>query len=265
MRYKIDLNGGDKAALLIHGLTGTPFEMKHLADRLHKAGFSVRVPCLAGHGKTPDDLKGMNWQDWYGTVRRHFEDLKKRHEAVSVSGLCMGTLLALRLAHECKEEIKSLSLLSTTLFYDGWSLPWYKFLFPLVYLTPLRHAYAYEEREPYGIKNQSLRKRYAFHLKTNSIGYARIPSECMHELYKLVKVVKKLLPDITTPTLLIHSQEDDLASIRNAEYIKSRIGAKTVQTVYLHDTYHMLTIDNQKDKVSQATIRFFRETMRDAS
>ena len=259
MRYTINLQGGDKAVLLIHGLTGTPFEMKPLAEHLHREGFSVKVPCLAGHGKSPDYLKATRWEDWYGTVYRHFMDLKKDHEVVAVSGLCMGTLLGLYLAHECRDEVSSLSLLSTTLFYDGWSLPWYKFLLPLVYLTPLRRAYTYQEREPYGIKNEALRKRYAFHLKNEAVGYASIPSECMHELYRLIQVVKPLMASIRTPTLLIHAVEDDLASVKNAEYVRDNLGAETIRTVYLEDTYHMLTIDNRKAEVCKETARFFKE------
>ena len=55
----------------------------------------------------------------------------------------------------------ALSLLSTTLAYDGWSIPWYRFLLPLGYYTSLRHTYSYPEREPYGLKNELLRKRIA--------------------------------------------------------------------------------------------------------
>ena len=70
-------------------------------------------------------------------------------------------MLALSLAAEKGRDIAALSLLSTTLFYDGWSVPWYRFLLPLGYYTPLRHLYAYHEREPYGLKNEAMRKRIA--------------------------------------------------------------------------------------------------------
>ena len=41
--------GGDAAVLLIHGLTGTPAEMRPIAKRLTKRGFNVMCPQLAGH------------------------------------------------------------------------------------------------------------------------------------------------------------------------------------------------------------------------
>ena len=39
-----------KSALLIHGMTGTPVEMRGLATHLSSKGFASEVPLLSGHG-----------------------------------------------------------------------------------------------------------------------------------------------------------------------------------------------------------------------
>ena len=92
---------GQHAVLLIHGLTGTPTEMKPVAKRLTKQGFSVMCPALAGHCGSVSDLKKSKWQDWYGTIERSFEALKAAgHTQVYVAGLSMGALIALVLAAE---------------------------------------------------------------------------------------------------------------------------------------------------------------------
>ncbi len=256
--YKIDLPGGEHAVLLIHGLTGSPFELKPLAKKLNQAGFTVKGPCLAGHGADIKALKAMRWQDWYGTVRDNFRELKARHENVSVAGLCAGALLALYLAHE-EEDVSSIALLSTTLFYDGWSLPWYRFLLPVSYYPPIRWFYSYGEREPYGIKDERMRKQVAIGMKEGSIAFDRFPAECMHELFKLIGVSKKIMPRVKTPALILHAEEDDLASAKNADYVEAHIGSSKVRKILIKDTYHMLTLDKQKDLVAQETIRFFRE------
>lgn len=261
--YKIYLNGGEDAVLLIHGLTGSPFEMKYLAKKLNKAGFTVIVPCLAGHGKTIDDLKKTGWEDWYSTVSETFTELKKNYKTVSASGLCMGALLALYLAYDKKEEVSSVSLLSTTLFYDGWSLPWYRFLLPLAYYPPVKYFYSYKESPPYGIKNERLREIYLHGMKEGTIAYDTIPSESMRELYRLIKAVKKVMPVIKAPALLLHSAEDDLASSRNADYVEAHIGSEKVRKVILDNTYHMVTIDNQKDLVADETVNFFKECVKE--
>ena len=66
--HKIDLLGGNHSVLLIHGLTGSPFEMKYLARKLNKAGFTVKGPCLEGHCTTLKNLSKTNWEDWYRSV-----------------------------------------------------------------------------------------------------------------------------------------------------------------------------------------------------
>jgi carboxylesterase len=257
--HKIDLPGGNHSVLLIHGLTGSPFEMKYLARKLNKAGFTVKGPCLEGHCSTLKNLSKTDWKDWYRSVRESFIEMKKSSDTVSVVGLCMGALLSLHLSYEFASEVAALSLISTTIFYDGWSLPWFKFLLPISYLVPFRYIYSYSETEPYGIKNEALRERIVNLMKNDSIAYTKTPAASMHELFKLIREVKKELPAITTPALILHSSEDDLTSTKNPDYVEEKIGSKIVRKIILDDSYHMMTIDNQKDRVAEETINFFRE------
>ena len=257
--HKIELPGGNHSVLLIHGLTGSPFEMKYLARKLNKAGFTVKGPCLEGHCTTLKNLSKTNWKDWYRSVRESFIEMKKSSDTVSVAGLCMGALLSLHLSYELGSEVAAVSLISTTLFYDGWSLPWFKFLLPIAYYTPLRFIYSYSETEPYGIKNKPLRERIVNLMNNDSIAYIKTPATSMHELFKLIREVKRELPTITTPALLLHSREDDLTSIKNPDYVEEKIGSKIVRKIILDDSYHMMTIDNQKDRVAEETIKFFIE------
>ncbi len=257
--HKIDLPGGNHSVLLIHGLTGSPFEMKYLARKLNKAGFTVKGPCLEGHCTTLKNLSKTNWIDWYRSVHKTFIEMKKSSDTVSVVGLCMGALLSLHLSYEFGSEVAALSLISTTLFYDGWSLPWFKFLLPIAYHAPFRHFYSYSETDPYGIKNEALRERIVNLMKDHSVAYTKTPGASMHELFKLIREVKKELPAITTPALILHSREDDLTSLKNPDYVQERIGSQVVRKIILDDSYHMMTIDNQKDRVAEETIKFFRE------
>jgi carboxylesterase len=257
--HKIDLRGGNHSVLLIHGLTGSPFEMKYLARKLNKAEFTVKGPCLEGHCTSLKNLSKTKWEDWYGSVRESFTELKKSSDTVSVVGLCMGALLSLHLAYEFGSEVAAVSLISTTLFYDGWSLPWFKFLLPVAYYAPFRFIYSYSETEPYGIKNNLLRERIVNLMKNDSIAYTKTPATSMRELFKLIREVKKELPTIKTPVLILHSSEDDLTSIKNPDYVEAKIGSKIIRKIILDDSYHMMTIDNQKDRVAEETIRFFIE------
>ncbi|MBY0579089.1 MAG: alpha/beta hydrolase [Burkholderiales bacterium] len=260
----IDLVKGKDAVLLIHGLSGSPLEMQFVARALHKAGFSVRVPRFSKHGIGAQAAPTEKWQDWLDEVVMHFDEMKEQYETVSVCGLCIGAVLALKLAAERGQEIASLALFSTTLYFDGWNIPWYRFLLTIGYYTPFRHIYAYQESEPYGIKNEQLQawiSREMGEKSTFASLCAKIPMTRLHQAEKLIGEAKRMLAEIEAPTLIIHSLEDDTSTIRSANYVESHIGSKKVRKIFLDDSYHNITMDNQKDIVAEETIRFIGETV----
>src|SRR5688572_17767016 len=48
-----ELGSGDDACLLLHGFTGSPWDMRPLGERLSERGYAVRAIRLPGHGSTP--------------------------------------------------------------------------------------------------------------------------------------------------------------------------------------------------------------------
>ncbi|MES1981711.1 MAG: alpha/beta hydrolase [Pseudomonadota bacterium] len=258
----IELIAGDHAVLLIHGLQGVPAEMQTLAKRLHKAGYTVRVPHFKGYGYTAGDTARSvtPWREWRRQVLLELRAMKQKYTTVSLSGLCIGAVLALSVAEEASGDISGLSLLATTLFYDGWSIPWYRFMLPLGYYTPFRYLYAYREREPYGLKNEQLRRWVAREMthKTSSIaGASRLTLPAIHEAELLTKSVRRKLRRVTVPALIIHAVEDDVSSPRSADYVVNHIGSTKVQKMLLHNSYHMVTLDNEREQVADETVRFF--------
>src|SRR5262245_11862684 len=89
---------GRVGALLLHGLGGTPVEMRYVAMGLARAGFTVSCPQLAGHSGSFEELRCSRWQDWYASAEAALERLRQRCDLVVVGGLSMGAVLALRLA-----------------------------------------------------------------------------------------------------------------------------------------------------------------------
>src|SRR5208283_2364281 len=64
--------GAGLSALLIHGLTGTPYEMRYLGERLAAHGIRVRGVRLAGHASAPEELGLTTQENWYESVVRGF-------------------------------------------------------------------------------------------------------------------------------------------------------------------------------------------------
>lgn len=261
----ITMPGGEHAVLALHGLLGNPLEMQFLGRQLQDAGYTVHIPLIPGYGfagTADDSYRTADWRQWYVQVRAHFEDLLRTHETVSVTGLCIGAVLALRLAIERGDQIASLSLLATTLAYDGWSLPWYRFLLPLAYYTPLRQRYAYHERAPYGIKNANLQRWIAREMAakgSSAAGASRLSAEGIFQAHRLIGDVRGQLAQVRTPALIMHAEEDDVASPRSADFVERHIGSTIRRKVILHDSYHIITLDNEKQKVADETIAFFKQ------
>jgi carboxylesterase len=258
---------GEDAVLLIHGLTGTPAEMKPIAKRLVKQGFSVMCPALAGHCGTVTDLKKSKWQDWYGTIERSFEVLKAGgHRRVYVAGLSMGALMALILAAEKGGRVDGIGLLSTTFFYDGWNMPRLrrKLFLPIALHSPLKYFLSWEETPPYGIKCERTRALVHAVLEnrdaqaSEKVGIFRTPGVTVHESVRLIKAAKKILPKVQSPALIVHSTEDDMASVKNAHFVAQRISSKKVETFFVDDTYHVLTLDKRRDDVARRMAEFFK-------
>ena len=258
---------GSVGVLLVHGLTGTPTEMKQYGRVIARQGFTVACPELAGHCATIEALTATQWQEWYQSIEDAFDALKQECEHVFVSGLSMGALIALLLAAKKGHQVAGVILLSTTFFYDGWNVPKLKraLLLPLVLYTPLKYFMQWEETSPYGIKDERVRAMvHAIlenrdHLAADKIGYFKTPALVVLESVRLIKAAKKALKDVVSPTLIVHSTEDDMASLKNAYYTQAHIASKTVETFFVDDTYHVLTLDKRKDDVAKRAAKFCKE------
>src|ERR1700733_2701382 len=112
--------GGRTGFLLIHGLSGTPGELRYISNGLARAGHTVSCPQLAGHGLSIDDLRVATWRDWEAGMQAALDRLAERCDHVFVGGLSMGAILALRLAHQNPNTVNGTLLYAPTIWLDGW-------------------------------------------------------------------------------------------------------------------------------------------------
>src|SRR6202050_4615475 len=89
--------GGRAGVLLCHGFTGSPQSLRPWAEYLAKAGLTVNLPRLPGHGTTWQEMNRTRWEDWYAEVDRALDELRADTDEIFVMGLSMGGCLALRL------------------------------------------------------------------------------------------------------------------------------------------------------------------------
>jgi len=249
-----------KAVLLVHGMTGAPGEMKVLAKRLHRRGFSVAAPMLAGHGFDEASLLKTGWRDWLESVRAEFHRLCSENDEVYVAGICVGGALGVALAAE-EPAVAGTAVYSMTYRYDGWNMKrWYSAVTPFVQPFanfPLIRRISFAEPYPFGLKDERLRDGTAQAQGAVIIGALdRLPFGSMWEMHDLGDHIDRVGRQVHQPTLILHARDDDMSDPRNAHRLQRALGGPS-QLHLLDDCYHMIHVDRQRDLVAELTADYF--------
>lgn len=258
--HSLRFSGDRTGFLLIHGLGGTPVELRLVARALHRAGHTVHCPQLAGHCGSEDDLLATTWMDWAASVETALDQLRTHCDTVIVGGLSMGAVMAMHIAGRRPADVQGLALYAPTLWYDGWSIPWYSFLLKLLIDTPIGRRFRFVERHPFGIKDERIRAMIVHAMgrgESAEAGLLGTPSGALREMWRLIAEVKRNMGAIMQPALIVHARHDDVAGLSNAIHIQRGLGG-LVDTVVLDDSYHLVTIDRQRDVVIDRSLGLAR-------
>lgn len=248
--------------LLVHGMTGTPAEMRVLAKGLNKQGFTVYAVQLAGHCATMAELIGTRWPDWVDSVEAGLMRFLPQVDRVVVGGLSMGAVLSLAVAQRQPDKVAGVCALSTIFRYDGWSIPSYTrlaFLLPLFRVLGIGRRSVFMEQPPYGIKDEALRSRIVAQMHAGDSAAAGLPGNpwwTIIEMRRLSAHVLARLGSVRAPCLVIHAVEDDVATASNARDIVQGVKQAPVELVLLDNCYHMITIDRERRTVIAKTADF---------
>ncbi len=243
--------------LLFHGLTGAPAELQSVSRALRRAGYEVETPLLAGHGVDEKTLLKTGWRDWLAGAEAELLRLSADGPVV-VGGLSMGAVLALALAQRHPDRVKGLLLLAPTLKYDGFNMPSYSWIMPYGAMTPLIRFYQFKERSPYGVKDERLRAKIAelmFSGVSTDAGLPFMPGRSLAQNLKLIAAVEKRFHDVLAPCLIVHAIEDDVTHVRNARRLAAEVSGPA-ELLLLEDSYHLVTVDRERNKVAQAAVDF---------
>jgi len=236
------LQGGPVGALLIHGFTGSPPEMRLVGDHLHRHGLTVYGPLLPGHGTSADDMNRYKWTDWTAHVESALSDLQRRCNAVFVAGLSMGTLLTLHLAAH-HPDLPGAILYSPAVAVAN----------RLIYLSPV---FKYLIHKMPKSPDRDLTDPQA---EQRLWSYEHNPTFAAHELLKLIRHTRRLLPQVSCPLLIIHSTLDQAIDAHSARLAYEKVGSADKELVTLHNSGHCLTVDSEWEFVAEKTLRFIHD------
>ena len=142
-------------------------------------------------------------------------------------------------------------------------MPWYS-IFNLVRHQWVANFVRFSEREPYGHQGPRIRKLVTAAIKSgdsSKAGQFTNPGRIIAGDALAGAIVKGELARIRQPTLIIHPRDDDRAGLGNAAYLQGALGGM-VEACVLDDSYHVITVDRQRDLVVQRTRRLRRLSQR---
>ena len=230
--------GGRAAALCLHGLTGTPYEVRPIAEALADAGIRAFGPRLAGHGGTPERLAETPYTAWVEGVRQHYAALAAEADRVFVVGLSLGGLLSLDLAAEA--DVAGVVSIGAPLALS-WPIPQ---AVPIVkYLMPML-----PKRSGSDIRDPAARARHP--------GLPTMPLKSVHELVRLQRSLSSYLGQITAPALIAHGVHDHTARPADAQKIFDRIGSEDKELLWLENSAHVVPVDYDGPDLAERVAAF---------
>ena len=234
--------GGPLAVLVLHGFTGNPASMRPLAEAIAGAGYSVELPRLPGHGTSIEDMKTTTWSDWSGAALAAYDDLAARSTAVAVVGLSMGGGLTAHVAQH--RDVAACVFINPLVKPVADEL--YAGLEELL-------AAGVEEYESIGedIKKEGVSEN----------SYPATPLACAESLFDGVAVVHENLSRISAPSLLLQSREDHVVTSDNGDELLERVSGP-IERIWLEDSYHVATLDNDRPLLESATVSFLERVLR---
>lgn len=221
--------------LLIHGFTGSPFEVEPLADFLQeRTDWEIVVPTLPGHGETLE-LKGVKHIEWIEHAEEELQALIEKCDEVYVIGFSMGGLIASYLS--VKYEVNKLVLLSAAAYY--------------VNVKQLLKDIGNMIKE--GIQGNlienELYNRYKWKV-------TKTPVLSTYEFRKVVRIARPLLKKVNVPTFIAQGEIDGIVPPKAAKYIYETISSQEKNLFYSPKAKHLICHSEDKHELFEEIYQF---------
>jgi alpha-beta hydrolase superfamily lysophospholipase len=106
--YVMDPDGKPAGAVvLLHGLTDSPYSLRHIARRYRDDGFVAVAIRLPGHGSVPSGLADVEWEQWMEATRLAVREAKRRagpSAPLHLIGFSNGGALAMKYALDVLDD-----------------------------------------------------------------------------------------------------------------------------------------------------------------
>lgn len=232
--------GDSTGILLVHGFTGSPFEMHDMGKYLAAQGHTVLGIRLPGHATLQEDMPHIRWPDWLNAVEDGYHMLRSAGRQVFVMGLSMGGILTLTAAARLPLA-GAVAMSAPYALPDDPRLP---FARSLAWLMPGVSKDTSDWQDP---------AKAAGHVE-----YPQHPTRSIAELYELLKEMRRGLPQVQCPVLLIQSHNDRVIPPESLDRLYAELGTPDKTTLWIDQCGHVITRDLDCQHVFEAAEAFVR-------
>ena len=229
-----------------------------MAHSLRSHGIVHHAVTIPGY-TLANDIGSPDWRDWQRSAHQAVDDACPGDGPVILGGLCMGGMLAAATALSSKRKISGLVLMSPTFQYDGWGMSPIRHLRHVAYWTGIDRFFSVNEREPFGVKNEKIRRWVKEQMQgraVSAVGPARMPLRALRQAEKMMAQVRRQLAALDCPLLIIHAREDEITSLGSVQRVFDALPIADKTLSVLENSYHMITIDNDRRQVTQLLDQF---------
>lgn len=233
--------GSDIGVLISHGFTGTPQSMRLLGEYLHReGGFTVSCPRLTGHATVPEEMSKSTAEQWIADLESAMLKLKERCSALFITGLSMGGTLALYMAAMHQVNFRGAIPINGALTLN----------------SPDFAALALMKGAPATIPGvgSDIKQEGVFEM-----AYAVTPVPAIRQLYVLMAATRDLMPRVLCPLLVFQSRNDHVVPPMNGDLIMQTAGSQDKNLIWLENSFHVATLDNDKELIGAETVAFIKK------
>lgn len=228
--------------LLIHGFTGSPFEVEPLGQSLkERTDWKIAVPTLPGHGEELS-LKGIKYNQWINHAETELKALLKECDSVYVIGFSMGGLIASYLAS--KYPVDKLVLLSAAAYY----------------VNPKQLASDVKEMVRDTVKGKLTENELFLRYKRK---IKETPMTATLQFRRLVSEIRPILKKVKVPTLIAQGESDGIVPPKSAQYLYEHIGAVEKRLIYYKNSKHLICHGDEKEQLFEEVYDFLTSHERD--
>lgn len=220
------------AVLLLHGFTGSPWEVRPLGEALAARGVHVVCPRLPGHGTTAEAMLFAGHHEWLAAAQEALDGLRSAKKVV-LAGLSMGGLLAMVLAARRTRPIDGLVLMAPVVKVRSRQA---RALQRLKFLPVFDLGERWIQKKSTDIEDDAIRATAPL--------LPRFPLARMFDLFALQDIARDAEPRITCPALVIGAVNDHVVDTDQVMAMAERL--PRARGLLLQRGFHIIPRDTDR-------------------